>query len=56
MALILCSNCRLPVQASASACSHCATTLRSTLRPRPVPVAAAVALVATLAVLARRFA
>ena len=54
MALTLCSNCRLPVQESAHRCPQCSAGMGSAVSRRGVPVAAAVALVATLAVLARR--
>lgn len=54
MALTLCPNCRLPVNESAQDCPHCSAALRQAVGARHVPVAAAVALVATLAVLARR--
>lgn len=56
MALTLCPNCRLPVNASAHECPLCAAPMRAVVADRRVPVAAAVALVATLAVLARRLA
>ncbi len=56
MALTLCPNCRLPVNASAQDCPLCAAPMRNAASDRRVPVAAAVALVATLAVLARRMA
>jgi predicted amidophosphoribosyltransferase len=56
MALTLCSNCRLPVNSAASRCPLCgAAQLRSATRHLPVATGA-VALLATLAVLARRFA
>ena len=56
MAMTLCPNCRLPVNSSAQDCPLCAAPMRAVTVDRRVPVAAAVALVATLAVLARRMA
>jgi predicted amidophosphoribosyltransferase len=56
MALILCSSCRLPVNAAANRCPLCgAAQPRNATRHLPVATGA-VALLATLAVLARRFA
>lgn len=52
MPLALCPNCRLPVNTSAQSCPLCTASLSR--RTRHLPVAAAVALVATLAVLTRR--
>ena len=54
MALALCPNCRLPVNTSLASCPLCAATLNAGLPAKRVSVAAAVALVATFAVLARR--
>jgi hypothetical protein len=54
MALTLCPNCRLPVNASSEKCHLCDAPLTTPSAARHVPVAAAVALVATLAMLARR--
>ena len=55
MALTLCPNCRLPVNTSSDSCPLCAASLSSVSVARHVPpVAAAVAIVATVAVLARR--
>jgi hypothetical protein len=54
MALTLCPNCRLPVNTSAQICHLCAVTLPTGYAVRHVPVAAAVAIFATVAVLARR--
>jgi predicted amidophosphoribosyltransferase len=54
MALKLCPNCRLPVNTSAEICHLCAAPIASTSAVRHVPIAAAVALFATVAVLARR--
>ena len=56
MALTLCPNCRLPVNEAVSRCPQCAAAMPSAMLARKVPVAAAVALVATVAVLARRLA
>jgi predicted amidophosphoribosyltransferase len=56
MALTLCPNCRLPVNRSAQSCPLCTATLSTPATVRHVPVAAAVALLATVAVLARRWA
>jgi predicted amidophosphoribosyltransferase len=56
MALTLCSNCRLPVNSAANRCPLCgAAQLRNATRHLPVATGA-IALLATLAVLARRFA
>lgn len=57
MALTLCPNCRLPVNDAVTRCPQCAAAMPSSAAvSRRVPVAAAVALVATVAVLARRLA
>ena len=56
MALTLCPNCRLPVNTTVQSCPLCAATIAKSSAVRHVPVAAAVALLATLAVLARRWA
>ena len=56
MALTLCQNCRLPVNEASSRCVQCGAAMPSAALSRRVPVAAAVALVATVAVLARRLA
>jgi hypothetical protein len=54
MALDLCQNCRLPVNVSKARCPECGVVAGSATVTRTVPVAAAVALFATVAVLARR--
>lgn len=54
MALVLCQNCRLPVNVSKGRCPECGVVTTSAAVTRTVPVAAAVALFATFAVLARR--
>jgi predicted amidophosphoribosyltransferase len=54
MALILCPTCRLPVNSSASRCPLCTASLTSIPSVRHVPMAAAVALAATVAFFARR--
>ena len=54
MPLILCPNCRLPVNRSSQVCPLCTTTLQSSSAGRHVSVAAALALVATVAVWATR--
>ncbi|CAN5725432.1 hypothetical protein BH23GEM6_BH23GEM6_22310 [soil metagenome] len=54
MALDLCSNCRLPVNGVRARCPQCGVLPTSAAVIRGVPVAAAVALFATFAVLARR--
>jgi uncharacterized protein (TIGR03382 family) len=54
MALGLCPNCRLPVNGTRGRCPQCGVVTTSAAVTRGVPVAAAVALFATLAVLARR--
>ena len=60
MALTLCPNCRLPVNDAAHRCPLCTAPLESATgaATRRVPVAAAVALLATatVAMLARRLA
>ena len=57
MALTLCPNCRLPVNTSLESCPLCTASLASPSPVRHVPVAAAaVAIVATAAMLARRWA
>jgi len=56
MALTLCPNCRLPVNASAHHCPECTAPMRTPAPDRRVPVAAAVALAATVAILVRRLA
>lgn len=58
MALTLCPNCRLPVNASAQRCALCTAELEKVSANRTMPVAAAaVAMVATtLAFVARRWA
>jgi len=53
MVLTYCSNCRLPVNVDAQVCPFC--TARVVSRMRHLPMAAAVAVVATtLAVVSRR--
>jgi hypothetical protein len=54
MALTLCPNCRLPVNSSAQRCYLCAVSIATPSAVRHVPFAAAVAIVATVAVFARR--
>ena len=54
MSLTLCSNCRLPVNQSAEICHLCAAPVQQLSASRHVPFAAALALVATVAVLAKR--
>ena len=55
MSLTLCPNCRLPVNASAQSCPLCTAPMASaSVVNRKVPLAAAVALVATVAVIACR--
>jgi hypothetical protein len=55
MSLTLCPNCRLPVNASAISCPLCTAPMAATsVVGRRVPLAAAVALVATVAVIASR--
>jgi len=54
MALTLCPNCRLPVNTTAANCHLCSAPLTPTTSIGAVPVAAALALVATLAMLAKR--
>jgi predicted amidophosphoribosyltransferase len=55
MALLLCSNCRLPVNAASHQCPNCLAPMQAT-PARRVPVAAALALVAAAALLTRRMA
>jgi hypothetical protein len=52
MVLTYCSNCRLPVNVDVQVCPFC--TARVVSRTRHLPMAAALALVATLAVVSRR--
>ena len=55
MSLMLCPNCRLPVNASAVSCPLCTAPMATaSVVNRRVPLAAAVALVATVAVIATR--
>ena len=55
MSLTLCPNCRLPVNTSAQSCPLCTAPMASaSVVNRRVPLAAAVALVATVAVIASR--
>jgi hypothetical protein len=55
MSLTLCPNCRLAVNASAVTCPLCtAPVATASVVNRRVPLAAAVALVATVAVIATR--
>jgi hypothetical protein len=54
MALTLCPNCRLPVHSSSETCHLCMASLAPTSAARHVPMAAALAFFATLALLARR--
>jgi len=57
MALTLCSNCRLPVNVEVNRCPLCTAPMASAAPAvGPLPVAAAVALVATVALLKRRLA
>lgn len=58
MALTLCPNCRLPIQESAAECPHCgAERPQAIVAQRGLPLAAAMlAVVATVAIVARRFA
>lgn len=57
MPLTLCSNCRLPVNQSAQHCPLCGATRSPSAAQRGVPIAAAtIAVVATLALVARRMA
>ena len=55
MSLTLCPNCRLPVNATATSCPLCTAPMATaSVVNRRVPLAAAVALVATVAVIASR--
>jgi hypothetical protein len=54
MALGLCSNCRLPVNGTRGRCPQCGVVMASPSVTRGVPVAAAVAVVATFAMLSKR--
>jgi hypothetical protein len=56
MALRLCPTCRLPVNGTRVRCPECASLVTSVAVTRSVPVAALLAVFATLAVLTRRFA
>jgi hypothetical protein len=54
MALTLCSNCRLPVHVASTPCPLCTAEQARESPNRSVPLAAAFALIATVAVLRGR--
>lgn len=57
MSLVLCPNCRLPVQRTVRSCPLCGAERSESFSPLRLPVAAALAMLTALALVARgRFA
>lgn len=57
MSLVLCPNCRLPVQRTVRSCPLCGVERSESFSPLRLPVAAALAMLTALALVARgRFA